>query len=495
MRFAFRHCKTNPTQSNRWFALFAGLFWLLAVGLSFETHYHITKKSLLATAQVEAHAAYEKDLTFRRWATLHGGVYVAVDSLTPPNPYLAHMPERDITTPSGRKLTLMNPAYIMRQTYSLMSQDTQASGHITSLKPLRPENAPDEWETKALKAFAKGATVYESVVHNQHQHRLRHMEPLYVEKGCLKCHAKQGYSLGDVRGGIAVSIPLNALHQIKQAEIRTEAIRHLLALLIGWLIIIASFLWIRKSNIAQASAEDKLREMVEEQEAVIHAFSHDIRTPMVTLSGFSTEIADTLSEIQNSKSDTERNSSISELSQQVHFIQDAVGQLRSLQDGVLGYIRLWRESLNSANLDMQGIWSTVLHSRTSIIGFKKARIHTGILLECRGDPKAMELILSQILDNSLKFVAEGQVPIIQITSLKENGTVLYTLTDHGIGIPLEHRAQVFELFHRLNPSHGLAGSGLGLSVVKFLVLRMGGSVELADGPDGHGLTIRIRMPQ
>ena len=96
---------------------------------------------------------FDKDLLYRRWASKHGGVYVPVTPETPPNPYLEHVAERDITTPSGRQLTLMNPAYMTRQVYTFSQKESAIRGHLTSLKPLRPENRADPWEVQALKSF------------------------------------------------------------------------------------------------------------------------------------------------------------------------------------------------------------------------------------------------------------------------------------------------------------------------------------------------------
>lgn len=470
----------------------AGL-WLFAVVFSFVAQYQQLHEMYVGIARTQARAAYEKDIVFRRWATLHGGVYAPVDSNTPPNPYLSHIPERDISTPSGKQLTLINPAYMMRQTYAMMGPDSQASGHITSLKPLRPQNAPDPWEREALEAFAKGKTTYETLLHQQGEHRLRFMNVLYVEQGCLKCHASQGYQIGDVRGGIAVSIPLNREHAHLWKNIRGQGLRHIIVLLLGWFVIGVTYFFVRRHFMARKAAEDKLRTMVEEQESVIHAFSHDIRTPMVTLAGFSTELGNTLNQLETRETNHLSAEERSEIREQIHFIQEAVGQLRSLQDGILGYTRLWRESLELQKLDVQEIWQRILESRITIIGIKKAQIHTGILPSCHGDAKAMELLLSQLLDNSLKFTPEGQVPEIRFEGYSKDDLTVYSISDQGIGIPAQHRNHVFELFHRLNPQHGFAGSGLGLSVVKFLVQRMGGQVELGDGPNGKGLAVHLQL--
>ena len=107
-------------------------------------------------AKQSALVYFNKDLAFRLWATLHGGVYVSVDERTPPNPYLKHLPERDMTTPFGRQLPLMNPAYMLRQMMEGFSELYGVHGHITSLKPMRAENEPDDWERSALSAFEQG---------------------------------------------------------------------------------------------------------------------------------------------------------------------------------------------------------------------------------------------------------------------------------------------------------------------------------------------------
>jgi len=75
---------------------------------------------------------------------------------TPPNIYLS-VPERDVTLPSGKKLTLMNPAYMLRQVMKIYSEEYGIRGHVTSLDLVNPDNAPDEWERRALVSFVRGA--------------------------------------------------------------------------------------------------------------------------------------------------------------------------------------------------------------------------------------------------------------------------------------------------------------------------------------------------
>lgn len=168
------------------------------------------RSHLHETAKAEARIAYQKDTLYRKWAARHGGVYAPVTAETTPNPYLSHIPERDISTPSNKKLTLINPAYMTRQVFELAAtEETFVKGHITSLNPIRRENAPDPWEEKALKAFESGTKEVSDVQEIGGQKYLRLMRPFVTEESCLKCHAVQGYKTGDIRGGISISVPMS----------------------------------------------------------------------------------------------------------------------------------------------------------------------------------------------------------------------------------------------------------------------------------------------
>jgi PAS domain S-box-containing protein len=182
--------------------------WTALLALSLAWSIGVDRAHTMAVAEKEARANFNKDLAFRKWATRHGGVYVPTDARTPPNTNLANVPERDIVTPSGRSLTLMNPAYMLRQLMQEYGEEYGIKGRITSLKLLNPANAPDSWEHMALFAFEGGTDEVSSVVRIDGQPYLRLMRPVITEAGCLKCHAQQGYKVGDVRGGVGVAVPL-----------------------------------------------------------------------------------------------------------------------------------------------------------------------------------------------------------------------------------------------------------------------------------------------
>jgi len=110
---------------------------------------------------------------------------------------------------NGIEYTLRNPALVTRELSELAEGKQAYAFHITSLNPLNPVNAPTEWEEKALKSFETGEKEDDFIIETTSDGEVyRYMAPLYVKEGCMRCHAQQGYQVGDVRGGISVMVPM-----------------------------------------------------------------------------------------------------------------------------------------------------------------------------------------------------------------------------------------------------------------------------------------------
>ncbi|MCB2187074.1 MAG: response regulator [Deltaproteobacteria bacterium] len=217
---------------HRNFSLVAGV-WTLLLALSFTYNWYIIRQTVAELALTQAQADLAKDLIYRAWNAAHGGVYVPVSETTLPNPHLT-VPQRDITDSRGRVLTLINPAYMTRQVGEIERKTTGIGIHLTSRRPIRPENRADAWEEAALQCFEQGQLAdINEVKEMEGRAALRLMRPFLIEKACLKCHADQGYSLGDVRGGLSVTVPLEPFHAVVRGEQATLALSHLLVWLLG----------------------------------------------------------------------------------------------------------------------------------------------------------------------------------------------------------------------------------------------------------------------
>lgn len=146
----------------------------------------------------------------RRWNSDYGGVYVKKTAGVVSNPYLENP---DIQSTAGDTYTKKNPALMTREISEYAEKAGSFRFHITSLRPINPGNKPTEFEAIALAAFEKGEKEVSETKDTDKGTIFTYMAPLYVEKGCLACHAKQGYQVGDVRGGISVTIDVTEVQK------------------------------------------------------------------------------------------------------------------------------------------------------------------------------------------------------------------------------------------------------------------------------------------
>ncbi|MGR0480251.1 MAG: diguanylate cyclase [Candidatus Electronema sp. V4] len=220
-------------------------------------------------ARLEARANFNKDMALRAWAAKHGGVYVPAAPDTPPNPYLSHLPERDVLTTSGKRLTLMNPAYMLRQVMNDFSGQYGIRGRITSLRPLNPINAPDAWELRVLRQFEQGVTEVSELTEIGGEPYLRYMRAFRTQEDCLKCHRRQGYKQGDVRGGIGVSVPLRPYMEIRQRATTVLAVSYGLLWLLGCAGLLGVNRFVRRQILLRRGMEAELLKEKERLELVL----------------------------------------------------------------------------------------------------------------------------------------------------------------------------------------------------------------------------------
>lgn len=152
---------------------------------------------------------------FRAWNAAYGGVYVEKKEGVPSNPYLENP---DIQATNGKAYTKKNPALMTRELSEMLQRSEGYGFHITSLNPVNPGNRADPEEVIALKSFEGGAKERFWTQSLEGRTFTRYMAPLLVQDNCLICHAKQGYKVGDVRGGISISFDTQEV----QTKLRTN---------------------------------------------------------------------------------------------------------------------------------------------------------------------------------------------------------------------------------------------------------------------------------
>lgn len=517
----------NNRQPITFYFLILMIGWTLTIiglGLwSYNTMYDET----VTLAKREAYKAYEKDVMVRYWATIHGGVYVPSGTITPPNPDLEFLPERDIETPSGKKLTLMNPAYITRQLLEISEQRLGIKGHITSLNPLRAANEADPWEKIALKEIEAGAREYYAIDTLSGEEYFRYMAPLVTEKGCLKCHAKQGYQVGDIRGGISSSVPWSFYRQSLNASVSN----HLIGYGILWLLGFAGLGLVRKkflfyirgrdeSDVEMQRLVEELRQskgVVEEnlkaREALVieltetkkhlerinsekdkffSIIAHDLRAPFQGFLGLTEELA----------------SAVNSLSQEEYALygksmHDSAANIYSLLENLLEWSKIQR-----GLVEFKPVKTDLAASVYSILNLFEARsVQKKITLNVAIEPdvspfvdgNVLNTVLRNLISNALKFTPRGGK--IEISAEGHGKTVSISVKDNGVGMSPEFVEKLFKISEKVSRegTEGESSSGLGLVLCSELIKKSGGTIspalnEWKDNSPFGGMTFTVTLP-
>lgn len=289
--------------------LFFLIGWTIIMLFSFFSNFINLEKEILKLAETEAEISYKKDIFYRRWNANHGGVYAPISESSPPNDYLA-VPERDIITDDGKKLTLINPAYMTRQVYELVEEDIGIIGHMTSLQPINPVNKPDAFEKTGLTLFELGYDQFHTIEQKGDKQFFRLLKPFVTEKSCMKCHEHQGYKVGDVRGGISVIVPLTHFNAFYDSQSNGMIWGHIIIWIIGIAGIHLGFVLIRKNQY----------ELSRSREQWVHLFRKTIDPIFIfNENGLILESNDAFVNLTGLNPDDLKNKKINTLSDNHHF--------------------------------------------------------------------------------------------------------------------------------------------------------------------------------
>lgn len=202
-----------------------GLFIISLISFSLYNVTNSIYESYYSFALFQAKENFKNDILFcGKWSALEEGFYVPRSKVTILSPDL-DLPNRNVETKDGIKLTLIIPKYLMETIHNKVGE---AKSHFVSLKPTNSNNKPDSWEAQALKAMEKGIIKEKLELQKLNgEDYFRYIAPIILEKSCLKCHSKEGYKIGNIRGGISVSIPFDKLNEPFKSLTRRIIIIHL----------------------------------------------------------------------------------------------------------------------------------------------------------------------------------------------------------------------------------------------------------------------------
>lgn len=246
---------------------------------------------------------------------------------------------------------------------------------------------------------------------------------------------------------------------------------------------------------------EQLQEKNKELEQIIFVSSHDLRSPLVNVQGFSKELNESIKGLnrilerasleENIRKDI--NQLINEdISEAIYFIQGGISKMDGLLSALLKFSRSGRSALVIKPLNMDDVVKENLNSFKFQIKEQNVSIKVNPLPACIADKAQINHVFSNLLDNALKFTEPSRQAEIELGGFSENGRSVYYVKDNGIGIAKEHQKKIFEIFYRLNPKQK-EGQGLGMTIVKKVLSRMDGKVWIESDFD-KGATFFFSLP-
>jgi signal transduction histidine kinase len=274
---------------------------------------------------------------------------------------------------------------------------------------------------------------------------------------------------------------------------------------------------LRESNVnLEATVDERtadLREANDEIQRFAYIVSHDLRSPLVNIMGFTSELEELRGDIfrriaalarvvaepvpepashtEPELKDQDKQLS-ADFSEALGFIKSSIAKMDRLITAILNLTREGRRQFEPVRIDtrelIEGIVKTLAHQAAEA----NAEIRVGPLPPIVSDRLALEQIFSNLIDNAIKYLKLGVPGEIAIRGRTKLGFAVFEISDNGRGIEPKDHQRIFELFRRAG-AQDKPGEGIGLAHVRALVRRLGGTMSVSSELNS-GSTFTITVP-
>jgi signal transduction histidine kinase len=248
----------------------------------------------------------------------------------------------------------------------------------------------------------------------------------------------------------------------------------------------------------------------QENEMFVYSVSHDLRSPLVNLHGFSQELDAARRELRELVAESSLPTAAREhgmrlieddMREAIYFILTAVGRLKDIIEALLRLSRIGRIDYHPREVDVEATVNRILTSMNATIKERDATLVVRHMPTAWADPSALEPIFANLIGNALNYLDRNRAAEIEIgwdpqaggdTADSGPAQHVYFVKDNGVGIAEEYHAKLFQAFQRLHPTLA-AGEGMGLATVRRLVDRIGGRIWF-ESALGRGSTFYVALP-
>jgi signal transduction histidine kinase len=250
-----------------------------------------------------------------------------------------------------------------------------------------------------------------------------------------------------------------------------------------------------------------LSQQNQENDMFVYSVSHDLRSPLVNLQGFSEEISLSCRDLRelfqrDDVPEPVRRRGMQlldrDIEESIRFIQAAVGRLARIIDALLRLSRAGRVEYQWKEVDLAATVGRIVDALHDTITARKAQVAVGALPPVWGDPTALEQVFANLIGNAVQYLDPDRPGRIEIDCAEPEGAGVgrglrvYRVRDNGLGIPEAYHQRMFTAFSRFHP--GVApGEGIGLALVRRMVERHGGRIWL-ESLQGAGTTFFLALP-
>ncbi len=502
------------------FILFIGLVICCSYGVTFYRTSSFQEDLVVEQATRQAKMLFHQIRLTRQWVADHNGLFFMKGPGVESNPFLEQGQIRDEW---GNWLVKRNPAMVTRELSVYAAREGMGQFNVTSLQPMNPANAPDEFERRSLKEFENGTEERVEIEKISGRYRLRYMAPLKIDSQCLQCHSGQGYDVGDIGGGMNVTIPMD----LAFAEIRTNN-RMLLNIALATIVIVSLAIFFlfdilvakRLKNLAREMDQYPVRRSMQnplpEEDDEIGALAGHYRKLCQRLELSQQELGSTREQVFQSEKlaalgrlvagiSHEINNPLGGMQNCIQMMKRSTDQpdlqvryLNLLAQGVDRIKGTVRQLLNiGRNEPLELQWGNVdemIRDCLELTCMGRRTVTVDLQLDADKPVfvgmEALRQVVMNLAGNAVQAMgAEGGT--LRATSRLEDDRLLVEISDTGPGLDPKHLDKIFDPFFTTKEVG--EGTGLGLSVSHSLVKQMDGELTARNGEEG-GAIFTIIVP-